>query len=386
MGPPFRTGRRTVSCEPWNDRIFNVQKPTSTVFQMFQELSHEVRKAVSEMGFKEPTEVQSRVVPLLLAGRSVVVQSKTGSGKTAAFGIPIAEMGRRSLVVVPTRELARQVSTEISRICKYKGLKVVPIYGGTGYADQLRGAREAGVIVGTPGRLLDLWGKGALKLEDFQFVVVDEADLMLEMGFIDDTEQILAHSGMEIAGFFSATIPIPIRGLAEKFAPGAIHVKVGEGEFEMAQVEHRFYLTEGWRDKIGLLREHLVPGTLVFTRTRERTARLSRALSKEFKVAELRGDMPQAARNRSMDGFRRGKFDVLVSTDLASRGIDVLSLREVVNFDVPTDSLTYLHRIGRTGRLGKGGVAITYVERDQLELFERIRDRLGLNSKVIRTK
>ena len=225
-----------------------------------------------------------------------------------------------------------------------------------------------------------------MKLEDFQFVVVDEADLMLEMGFIDDTEQILAHSGMEIAGFFSATIPIPIRGLAEKFAPGAIHVKVGEGEFEMAQVEHRFYLTEGWRDKIGLLREHLVPGTLVFTRTRERTARLSRALSKEFKVAELRGDMPQAARNRSMDGFRRGKFDVLVSTDLASRGIDVLSLREVVNFDVPTDSLTYLHRIGRTGRLGKGGVAITYVERDQLELFERIRDRLGLNSKVIRTK
>jgi ATP-dependent RNA helicase DeaD len=340
--------------------------------------SEEVDKALKEMGFSELTEVQRKTIPLMLSGKNVIVRAKTGSGKTAAFGIPIVEIGYKSLVITPTRELTRQVSSHIKSIGKYKGIKVAEIYGGMPYNRQLRELEGADVVVATPGRLLDLWGKGEINLEEFEVVVVDEADLMLDMGFIEDVEMILSHTtSRKITGLFSATIPKEIEALASKFVDNPERVYVCEG---LANVEHKFLEVEDdWRSKVRSLREEEDSGIIVFMRTRSRVAKLVHLLDN---AVELRGDLPQRVRNENIDAFRRGEYDILVTTDVASRGIDIPLVHKVINFDAPQDLKTYIHRIGRTGRMGKKGVAITFLTPRDFWLEREVKKLLAKETKV----
>ncbi|MDT7872554.1 MAG: DEAD/DEAH box helicase [Sulfolobaceae archaeon] len=340
--------------------------------------SEEVDKALKEMGFSELTEVQRKTIPLMLSGKNVIVRAKTGSGKTAAFGIPIVELGYKSLVITPTRELTRQVSSHIKSIGKYKGIKVAEIYGGMPYNRQLRELEGADVVIATPGRLLDLWGKGEINLEEFEVVVVDEADLMLDMGFIEDVEMILSHTtSRKITGLFSATIPKEIEALASKFVDNPERVYVCEG---LANVEHKFLEVEDdWRSKVRSLREEEDSGIIVFMRTRSRVAKLVHLLDN---AVELRGDLPQRVRNENIDAFRRGEYDILVTTDVASRGIDIPLVHKVVNFDAPQDLKTYIHRIGRTGRMGKKGVAITFLTPRDFWLEREVKKLLAKETKV----
>ncbi|MEJ2781600.1 DEAD/DEAH box helicase [Stygiolobus sp. CP850M] len=340
--------------------------------------SEEVDKALKEMGFSELTEVQRKTIPLMLSGKNVIVRAKTGSGKTAAFGIPIVELGYKSLVITPTRELTRQVSSHIKSIGKYKGIKVAEIYGGMPYNRQLRELEGADVVIATPGRLLDLWGKGEINLEEFEVVVVDEADLMLDMGFIEDVEMILSHTtSRKITGLFSATIPKEIEALASKFVDNPERVYVCEG---LANVEHKFLEVEDdWRSKVRSLREEEDSGIIVFMRTRSRVAKLVHLLDN---AVELRGDLPQRVRNENIDAFRRGEYDILVTTDVASRGIDIPLVHKVINFDAPQDLKTYIHRIGRTGRMGKKGVAITFLTPRDFWLEREVKKLLAKETKV----
>jgi ATP-dependent RNA helicase DeaD len=340
--------------------------------------SEEVDKALKEMGFSELTEVQRKTIPLMLSGKNVIVRAKTGSGKTAAFGIPVVELGYKSLVITPTRELTRQVSSHIKSIGKYKGIKVAEIYGGMPYNRQLRELEGADVVVATPGRLLDLWGKGEINLEEFEVVVVDEADLMLDMGFIEDVEMILSHTtSRKITGLFSATIPKEIEALASKFVDNPERVYVCEG---LANVEHKFLEVEDdWRSKVRSLREEEDSGIIVFMRTRSRVAKLVHLLDN---AVELRGDLPQRVRNENIDAFRRGEYDILVTTDVASRGIDIPLVHKVINFDAPQDLKTYIHRIGRTGRMGKKGVAITFLTPRDFWLEREVKKLLAKETKV----
>ncbi|MEJ2778992.1 DEAD/DEAH box helicase [Stygiolobus sp. RP850M] len=340
--------------------------------------SEEVDKALKEMGFSELTEVQRKTIPLMLSGKNVIVRAKTGSGKTAAFGIPVVELEYKSLVITPTRELTRQVSSHIKSIGKYKGIKVAEIYGGMPYNRQLRELEGADVVVATPGRLLDLWGKGEINLEEFEVVVVDEADLMLDMGFIEDVEMILSHTtSRKITGLFSATIPKEIEALASKFVDNPERVYVCEG---LANVEHKFLEVEDdWRSKVRSLREEEDSGIIVFMRTRSRVAKLVHLLDN---AVELRGDLPQRVRNENIDAFRRGEYDILVTTDVASRGIDIPLVHKVVNFDAPQDLKTYIHRIGRTGRMGKKGVAITFLTPRDFWLEREVKKLLAKETKV----
>jgi|BEDMetMinimDraft_1075159.scaffolds.fasta_scaffold00411_2 Superfamily II DNA and RNA helicases len=341
---------------------------------MIENLSQEVKSALRDMGFKEPTPVQSIVIPMLLNGKSVLVQARTGSGKTAAYGVPIVEMRKPSLVVVPTRELARQTANEIRRIAKYSKLTVGTIFGGVGYSGQFEEAK-AQVVIGTPGRLLDLWGKGWLELEKFSTVIVDEADTMLDMGFIEDIEEILVNTAREVLGFFSATIPRPVESVAKKYSHVEV-VRLSSGQdYEVADVGQRFVrVKDHWSSKLRVLMEDVSPNTVVFVNTKIRAEELFRELKKRgVSVTKLHGDLPQTIRNRNMDQFRMGRFDVLVATDLGARGINVMSLRKVINFDVPKDPLLYIHRIGRTGRLNNTGEAVTYYTGEDEEAVKRIR-------------
>lgn len=353
---------------------------------MFEKISNETKKALDEMGFKEPTEVQRETVPRLLAGTNVIVQAKTGSGKTAAYGIPAVDMDIDTLVVTPTRELARQVRVEISKISKYRRKRIAEVFGGVGYDRQIRDVRDADIVIGTPGRLIDLWRKEYLDFERFNFVVLDEADVMLDMGFIDDIEIILTNTTRKLTGFFSATIPPEINRLARKYVRDAEYIKLSKSDtFDVAEIEHKFLkVRDDWPSKVRNVKQAIVPGSIVFTRTKLRTSKLAKILGEDFEVADLHGDLPQSTRNRNIDAFRRGDYDVLVATDVAARGINILSVKKVINFDAPKDEITYLHRVGRTGRMGKGGEAITFVTDEDETLMHRLSRLLGMEIRPVR--
>ncbi|MGC9106001.1 MAG: DEAD/DEAH box helicase [Thermoprotei archaeon] len=334
-------------------------------------LSQEVERAIREMGFKDLTPVQRETIPLMLSGNNVLVQAKTGSGKTAAFGIPIVELGRRALVLSPTRELVRQIADHIRAIGKYKGVKVAEIYGGMPYDPQIEELEGANVVVATPGRLIDLWKRGEVDLSSFEVVVVDEADLMLDMGFIEDVSLILSNAeNRKITGMFSATVPKEVEKLAEKFMPEYELVRVSHG---LAEVKHRFVYVRGWQDKVQALRreiEHSDGSVVVFVKTREGVKRLARQMKG---AVELRGDLPQKVRNRNIDLFRKGRVRVLITTDVASRGIDVPSVNKVINFDAPESLKTYVHRAGRTGRMGRPGEVVTLLTEKERGLEEEVK-------------
>jgi ATP-dependent RNA helicase DeaD len=342
-------------------------------------LSPELLKAVDKMGFEEAAPIQTAVIPLLLAGRDVVGQSATGSGKTAAFALPAIERvdahvrAVQVLILCPTRELAVQVAEETGKLALFKrGVHSVPIYGGQSYERQFR-ALAAGVqiVIGTPGRVMDHMERGTLKLDGLRMVVLDEADRMLDMGFRDDIERILAATPEQRQMlFFSATMPRPIQDLIGRYTKNPEWVRIEAHAQNAPQVEQVYFEVDR-RSKIEVLTRlidlHDFRYGLIFCSTKIMVDELDEHLhARGYAVDRLHGDMSQAQRDRVMEKFRRRGFEFLVATDVAARGLDLDDLEVVFNFDLPNDAEDYIHRIGRTGRAGKSGRAFTFVSGREL--------------------
>ncbi len=354
--------------------------------ESFEELrlTPAVKKGVLGAGYVRPFPIQAQAIGPLLEGRSLIGQAKAGSGKTLAFGIPLVQAvdeGLRrvqGLVLAPTRELAVQISLELQKVGSYTGVRIVTIYGGQSMNVQLDALkRGAHIVVGTPGRTIDHIKRGTLRLDSAKFVVLDEADVMLDMGFIDDVDYVLSKTpgGRQMA-LFSATMPRSIVQLSQRYMADPVRVMVDENE-PSAETLEQFYARVEREDKLALLLDILGKenrkSAVVFCRTRHGTVRLARELERRFmNVASLHGDLTQNQRDHSMGLFRAGKADVLVATDVASRGLDVRQVDCVVNYDVPEDPTVYFHRVGRTARAGDLGKSFTFVSRDESPDFARI--------------
>ncbi|NTW04654.1 MAG: DEAD/DEAH box helicase [Peptococcaceae bacterium] len=338
------------------------------------------------MGFEEPTPIQAKTIPLLLEGKDVIGQAQTGTGKTAAFGIPIVERlntkeGIQALVVTPTRELAIQVAEEISKIGKHKRIKTLPIYGGESIERQMRALRfGVHVVIGTPGRLLDHLRRKTLKLDRVKMVVLDEADEMLDMGFIEDVEAIMKATSEERQTlFFSATISKEIQELTRRYLNNPEFITVSRGNITVPQIDQVYYETKE-REKVEAVTRLLdileISKAIIFCRTKRGVDELvAKMEARAYPVAGLHGDLSQHQRNQVMRRFKNNQIEVLVATDVAARGLDIENISHVINYDLPQDVEFYVHRIGRTGRAGKEGMAVTLITpRDypQLRLIERI--------------
>jgi len=349
-------------------------------------LSVDMQKAVREMGFREASPIQAQTIPHLLEGRDVIGQAQTGTGKTAAFAIPLIERiqpdDRRVqvLVLCPTRELALQVTGEFQKLARYKrNLMVVSVYGGQPVERQMRALQQRPqIVVGTPGRVKDMIQRGCLKLHAVQTAVLDEADEMLNMGFRPDIEHILKQTpAVRQTVFFSATMPKAILELAAKYQRSALHVKVAQHDQPLVKIEQGYFEVHK-ADKIAalmqLLQHHRFGRALVFCNTKYKVDALTKKLKQAGYCAEgLHGGKTQSQRDRIMQGFRKGATHLLVATDVAARGLDVHNVEAVFNFDLPKDSEFYVHRIGRTGRAGKSGHAFTFVEEGELKQLREIR-------------
>ncbi len=357
-------------------------KDTVTMFGDIT-LSKKTAAAIIEMGFEEPSPIQSQTIPLVLNGNDVLGQAQTGTGKTAAFGIPIMERITeakqiQALVLTPTRELAIQVSEELAKIGKFKRIKTLPIYGGQAIERQIRTLKlGVQVVVGTPGRLLDHIRRRTIKLDNVKILVLDEADEMLDMGFVDDIESILQHVPSERQTLlFSATMPSEIMALADKYMRERVTVTISKEQLTVPLIDQIYYET---RDKLdGLCRvldSEAVGRVIIFCRTKKGVDDLVASLSARGYISDgLHGDLSQAQRDRVMKKFRDGKLDILIATDVAARGLDIEQITHVINYDIPQDPESYVHRIGRTGRAGKKGVAITFIqprEYRQLKIIEK---------------
>ncbi len=351
------------------------------------QVSAPVARAIAEMGYTSPTPIQELVIDPLLRGADIVGQAQTGTGKTAGFGIPIAEAVDarqkyvQAIVLTPTRELARQVAAELANLCKHRGSEVVPVYGGARLGPQIKSLeRGAPIVVGTPGRVIDLLDRDILHLDRAGIVVLDEADQMLDIGFLPDIRRILrATPRSRQTALFTATVPTQIRRLIYSYLQEPQWFRVGEESEPVEQVEQR-YIEVARRDKLAALLEVLDRNeqTLLFRRTQDDVDWLVRSLSRrDIPVAAIHGGLPQGERNAVMQEFRDGKLKLLVSTNLTSRGIDVPTVANVINYDIPESVEEYVHRIGRTARMGRPGVAITFVSEWDLEFFDAIQAHVG---------
>lgn len=355
-------------------------------------LSAETMKSIEEMGFKVPTPIQEQALPLLLQGEDLIGQAQTGTGKTAAFGICIVERiaqsqslqrAVRALVLAPTRELAVQIAEEIEKIGKYKNARVLPIYGGQDIERQIRElSLGVDIVVGTPGRLLDHIERRTIGLEQVEVVVLDEADKMLEMGFIEDIEKILDKTPKERQTLlFSATMPEEIIRLSRKYMKAPQEIIMSEETLSVKSIR-QYYVETSRFDRLNLLLALLVEKkpklALIFTKTKRSAEKLNQILlDRGFRSKALHGDMSQRQRDTSMEAFRKSQINVLVATDLASRGLDVEGVTHVINYDTTDNPMTYVHRIGRTGRMGKGGEAISFILFDQPGLVGLIEKATG---------
>jgi ATP-dependent RNA helicase DeaD len=350
-------------------------------------LSDAVQAAVERSGYTQPTEVQQRIIPHLLEGRDVLAQSQTGSGKTAAFALPLLSTLDTSsklpkvLVLAPTRELALQVARSFSTYgVNLSDLRILAVFGGTAYESQFRAlSRGVDVVVGTPGRVIDHLKRGTLDLSDLTSVVLDEADEMLNLGFIEDIEWILEQTpvGKQTA-LFSATMPGPIRRVADQHLTDPEVVTVRQKSLTADTIEQRCIFAEQFNKPellARLLETEETDGVIVFAKTKDSTIELADHLTAVgFKAAALNGDMPQPRREKTVEQLKSGRLDVLVATDVAARGLDVQRISHVVNYDLPHDSESYVHRIGRTGRAGRSGVAYIFLtprQRRKLKLIEK---------------
>ena len=337
---------------------------------LFNELniSSEVMKAVEEMGYENATDIQAQSIPMIMEGKDVLGRSNTGTGKTAAFGIPAIEMVEagskypNAMIICPTRELVTQVATELRKFSKYKeGVKIVPIYGGQPIDSQIKLLkRGCGIVVGTPGRIMDHLRRKTLRLNDTRMVILDEADEMLNMGFKEDIEEILSSMPAENEHqtiLFSATWPADILKITEQFQKNPVRVEIKSSQRTIDTVEQLYYdVPRGKKaNALRVLLNHYDPDLcMIFCNTKKMVDDLCTELNKhDIKALSLHGDMKQEFRTRVMDQFRNGGASILIATDVAARGIDVDDIDLVVNFDLPQDNEYYIHRVGRTGRAGK---------------------------------
>jgi ATP-dependent RNA helicase DeaD len=362
------------------------QTPQSVTFRDLQ-LSDAVLAALDEIGYESPSPIQAATIPHLLGGSDVVGQAQTGTGKTAAFALPILSRidlqgpSPAALVLVPTRELAIQVAEAFQRYAsRMKGFHVLPVYGGQSYTPQLHSLRRGvHVVVGTPGRIMDHVKRGTLKLDALEHVVLDEADEMLRMGFIDDVEWILKQTpAQRQVALFSATMPSAVRRIAQNHLRNAAEVTIKGKTSTVSNTRQRYWIVSGMHKLDALTRileAEPFDGMLVFTRTKVSTEELAERLAaRGFAAEPLNGDIVQAQRERTVARLKAGQIDIVVATDVAARGLDVERVSHVVNYDVPYDPESYVHRIGRTGRAGRSGEAILFIvprERNMLRVIER---------------
>ena len=351
-------------------------------------LRSEIMQSITQAGFTVPSPIQSMVIPVIMQGRDVVGQAHTGTGKTAAFGLPALNKmhlkgGIEVLIITPTRELANQVSDEIFKYGKHLGARTVTIYGGTSYSRQVdlieRGAQ---VIVATPGRLLDMLSRNMLKGFAPSTVILDEADEMLDMGFLDDINEIFSYLPAERQTLlFSATMPMPIKKLAERILIDPFFASITREETTNTDITQQYYvIEESERDDaiIRLMDAEDAKKTVVFCRTKKEVDRLSNVLSAAgYSAKGLHGDMEQRQRESVIKGVKSDAFDVLIATDVAARGLHIDDITHVFNYHIPFDPESYVHRIGRTGRAGKKGVAITLVTPIEFKELQRIKAKVG---------
>jgi len=350
-------------------------------------LSEPVLRALADVGYESPSPIQAATIPVLLSGKDMLGQAQTGTGKTAAFALPalsrvdLSKHEPQVLVLVPTRELALQVSEAFLKYAAHiKGFHVLPIYGGQSYQPQLNALRRGvHVVVGTPGRVIDHMNRGTLKLSGITLLVLDEADEMLQMGFVDAVESILEQTPPERqVALFSATMAAPIRRIAAKHLRSPVEVTIKSKTSTATNIRQRYWMVSGMHKLDALTRileAEPFDGMLVFTRTKQSTVELAEKLeARGFAAAPLNGDIPQPQRERTVQRLKAGQIDILVATDVAARGLDVERIGHVVNYDVPYDTESYVHRIGRTGRAGRKGEAILFIaprERNMLRAIER---------------
>ena len=350
-------------------------------------LSEAVLRALTDVGYESPSPIQAATIPVLLSGKDMLGQAQTGTGKTAAFALPalsridLTKHEPQVLVLVPTRELALQVSEAFLKYAAHiKGFHVLPIYGGQSYQPQLNALRRGvHVVVGTPGRVIDHMNRGTLKLSGLTLLVLDEADEMLQMGFVDAVESILEQTPPERqVALFSATMAAPIRRIAAKHLRAPVEVTIKSKTSTATNIRQRYWMVSGMHKLDALTRileAETFDGMLVFTRTKQSTVELAEKLeARGFAAAPLNGDIPQPQRERTVQRLKAGQIDILVATDVAARGLDVERIGHVINYDVPYDTESYVHRIGRTGRAGRKGEAILFIaprERNMLRAIER---------------
>jgi ATP-dependent RNA helicase RhlE len=357
-------------------------------------ISQPVATALEMRGIRQPFEIQSLVIPDALARRDVLARSRTGSGKTLAFAAPLIELltpnGRApsALILTPTRELAGQVTEEFRAIADVKRLQVAAVYGGVGIGPQAKRARRADIVVATPGRLLDLVARKLLRLDGIRICVLDEADRMLDMGFLPDVTRILEmlHRDRQTM-LFSATLDGEVGRLAARFTRDPVLHEIGEAGLHLSDATHRFIVVEAASKTRALVRELAADRglTLVFVRTKHGADRLAKNLRREgFRAGELHGGMSQPQRERALGRFASGLNDVLVATDVAARGLDLDDITHVINFDAPADERDYIHRVGRTARAGRGGEGVTFVTPQQRFDVGRFAKKLRLHAEFER--
>lgn len=349
--------------------------------------------ALVSRGITEPFPIQEQTIPLALTGQDIIGQAKTGTGKTFGFGLPLIQRlgqnpakGVKALIVVPTRELAVQVTEDMELATANRETGVAAIYGGKAYEDQIEKIKAgAQIIVGTPGRLLDLAGQRLLSFAEVEVMVLDEADRMLDLGFLPDVEKLFSLTPEKRhTMLFSATMPGPIVALARRFMTKPIHIRANEPDegLTQANIKHVIYRAHNLdKDEVvgRILQAEGRGKTVIFTRTKRSASKLTEELAdRGFGAVAVHGDMSQEARERNMASFKAGKKDVLIATDVAARGIDVDDVTHVINYTVPEDDKAYLHRVGRTGRAGRTGVAVTFVDWDDLHKWALIARALDL--------
>ena len=351
-------------------------------------LNEKILATLKDIGYEQPSPIQEKSIPILLKGGDMIGAAQTGTGKTAAFALPILnnikieQKDPQVLVLAPTRELAIQVAEAFQTFSRnIKGLHVLPIYGGTEYSGQLRGLkRGVHIVVGTPGRVMDHIKKGSLKLADLSTMILDEADEMLKMGFIDDVEWILSHAPEKRQIIlFSATMPNQIKKIAQKYLNNPSEVIIKQKATTATTIDQKYWLVSGVRKLDALTRileSETFDAIIIFVRTKNSTVELAERLeARGYSASALNGDIAQNNRERLIEQLKNKKIDILIATDVAARGLDVPRISHVINYDIPTDTESYVHRIGRTGRAGRSGTAILFVaprERRLLSTIERV--------------
>ncbi|SER57476.1 DEAD/DEAH box helicase [Salisediminibacterium halotolerans] len=353
-------------------------------------ISNDLKKAVKDMGFEAASPIQEQVIPKILEYKDIVGQAQTGTGKTAAFGLPLLEhitdqKNVQSLILTPTRELAIQVSGEMQKLAKYKKVDILPVYGGQSIGHQIKSLkRGVEIVVGTPGRVLDHVSRGTLKLDKIHTLILDEADEMLDMGFIEDIEKILQKANEDRQTLlFSATMPPPIRKLSNKYMKNPEQVTISKNDVTAPSIDQVYYkvLEKNKLDSLcRLIDSEAVELGIIFCRTKKGVAELTEALqARGYRGDGLHGDLTQSQRDIVMKKFRDSSIDFLIATDVAARGIDVQNVTHVINYDIPQDPESYVHRIGRTGRAGRDGIALTLVTPREMKHLRSIEQQIKMS-------